>query len=842
MKRFTALALLLGCAITPSRARAQNPLERPIPLPALGRSLATNPDTSSMVQNPANIAFLPGPELRWSGYFLNESAQASSQGHAFAFALPLGFIPVSTGVRLDLVSPNRPAAERMADPGLAYQWFTWDIAVGNEAAALGVSIQHSYSNQPAVHDFGTWSAGLTLRPLDWFGLAGVIRQIDAPRSASGAHLGTTYDFGVTVRPTGNDLVEVSTEASYVDEYGGYWLPRAVVDIGIPDLGHLRGDLTWVDPGEQLGRSSWVMSTSLVVSGNSRHGSGELGLGTRYGDALGSEASNHFYENLTGDVAIRGFRESRAAESQGFAVRVRMEDTPGVREHTRLLRDLWALAEERSLRAVLLELRASPASSLAHLEELIDAVLHLRQKGIQVLCHMEDASGAAMFLCGAADRVLIHPAGGIRYSGLKSQSYYLEGLFSKLGISADFIRIGAHKSAPESLALQRGTDTAVADRKRLLQQVELELSSGFAKARRTTIADVRKAARTGPFTALEAKREGLVDGFAFDDMLPDKLAELTGEKLPIDRGRAASERRDRFGPEKRLAIVYVDGDMVDGRSRTFPFVGIRTAGSYTIAETLKQVRDDRSIGAVVLRVETGGGSAMASDVIWREVQLTAAKKPIVVSMGGAAASGGYYISSAGSYIYANPLTVTGSIGIFFGKIEVSGLLQKIGVNVETLKTTKTADSEAVFRPYTDQERETMKRKIEQIYGMFLRRVSDSRKMSPTRVDEVGRGQVWTGREALGHGLVDDLGGLRQALAKARVLGDVPDDAPIVELPVPESSLLGKLLGVEGLKNQLAGPPLELPPQLKRALVDVVPLTLYEPDTALARIEVTPELLP
>lgn len=842
MRRFTALAILSACALLPSRARAQNPLERPIPLPALGRSLVSNPDTTAMVHNPANIAFLPGPELRWSGYFLNDTARSSAQGNAFAFALPLGFIPVATGMRLDLVSPDGQVAGRIADTGLAYQWFTWNVAVGNEAAALGFSFQHSYANQPAVHDFGTWSTGLTLRPLDWFGLAGVIRQVDAPTSASGVRLGATYDVGVAIRPTGSDLFELSAEASYVDEHGGYWLPRAVLDIGIPDLGRLRGDFIWVDPGERLGPDSWTMSTSLVVTGNSRHASGELGLGTRYGDALGSEASNHFYENLNADVAIRGFRESRAAESQAFAVRVRLENTPSVREHTRLLRSLWALGEERSLRAVLLEVRAAPASSLAHLEELIDAVLSLRQKGVQVLCHMEDASGAAMFLCGAADRALINPAGGIRYSGLKSQSYYLEGLFSKLGISADFVRIGAHKSAPESLTLSRASETALADRKRLLQAVELELSSGFAKGRRTTIEEVRKAARTGPFTALEAKRENLVDGFAFDDMLPEKLAELTGERLPIDEGGRANGRRQRFGPERRLAIVYVEGDMVDGRSQTFPFIGIRTAGSYTIADTLRQVREDRSIGAVVLRVETGGGSAMASDVMWREIQLTAAKKPVVVSMGGAAASGGYYIASAGSYIYANPLTVTGSIGIFFGKIEVSELLRKIGVNVETLKTTQQADSEAVFRPYTDAERETLKRKIEQVYGMFLRRVSDSRKLTPADVDKVGRGQVWTGREALAHRLVDDLGGLRQALAKARVLSELPDDAPIVELPVPEGSLIGKILGIEGLKKDLAGTSLELPDALKRALVDVAPLTLYDADTALARIEVTPELLP
>src|SRR5690606_13355074 len=221
-----------------------------------------------------------------------------------------------------------------------------------------------------------------------------------------------------------------------------------------------------------------------------------------------------------------------------------------------------------------------------------------------------------------------------------------------------------------------------------------------------------------------------------------------------------------------------------------------AGSYTIAESIKKVRDDPSVSAVVLRIETGGGSAMAADVLWREIQLTATKKPVVVSMGSAAASGGYYIASPGTYVYANPLTITGSIGIFYGKLDVAGLLGNIGINVETLRTSKYADSESAFRPFSDEEREILKQKIQQFYGLFLRRVADGRGMSKKEVDAVGRGRVWTGRQALEHKLVDGLGGLRQALAKARVLGGLGDDAPILELPVEKSSLLGKLLGVEG----------------------------------------------
>jgi protease IV len=620
------------------------------------------------------------------------------------------------------------------------------------------------------------------------------------------------------------------------------MPRAVLDVGIPDLGRLRGDVTWVDPEGKIGTPAWVASTSLVIHGNARAGSAELSLGSRYGSALGETAGDRFYENLHGEVALLSFREVYAAENQEYAVRVRIEETPSGRKFTRFLRDLWALADEDNLRTVLFEVRARPADSLAHLEEFVDAILLLRSKGKKVLCHLEDASGAALYACSQADRTLINPSGGIRYGGLKSQSFYLGSLLKKVGISADFVRIGAHKSAPEMLTREGGSETAISDRSEMLQQAELEISTTIARGRRKTVEEVRKSAEVGPFTALEAKTHGFVDGYAFDDMLGDKVNELSGQKLRLESGSRALTRSDRFAPDQRVAVVYVEGDMVDGRSKTYPIIGIRTAGSYTIAESLKKVREDKSVGAVVLRIETGGGSAMASDVIWREVQLTAAKKPVVVSMGTAAASGGYFISTAGSYVYANPLTITGSIGIFFGKVELSGLLRNAGVNVDTLRTTPMADMDSMFRPYTDEERTVLQGKIQQFYNIFVRRVADGRHMTVEAVDALGQGRVWTGRQAKAQGLVDDLGGLRQALAKARVLADLRDDAPIIELPVPPGSLLGKVLGLEGLKAELGAEPLPIPAGLKTTLEQIAPYALYSADEPLARIEALPQITP
>ncbi len=836
-----AFCLALALDLSPRETHAQSGLERPMPLPAFGRTLVGNADSTTIVQNPANLAFLPGAELRWTGAFLNEDATASSQGHALSFGLPFRFIPFATGFRFDMMNPTSTASSDMLGESFGYQWFTWALAVGSNTGALGFSYQRSYSDTEALHHFGGWTLSGTLRPSDYFGVAAVVHNVNSPVSDGENSLAVSYEVGTAFRPTGTDALEIGLEAEFVDDNVSYWVPRGVVDIGINHLGRLRTDVAWIDPVEDAFPSSFIASTSLVVNMNSRHGSGEVSLGTRYGNALG-EGAEFPYQNLHAEVAFRDFRSSKAADSLHYALRVRIEQTPDTREHVALLRQLWRMAErEPNLKAVLLELRAAPANSLAHVQELQDAISHLQNNGKKVLCHLESASGSSLVLCAGADRLLINPAGDIRYGGLSSSSFYLKGLLDKVGVRADFVRIGKHKSAPEALGRTSGSETSIQDRTDLLQQVEMELTSGIARGRKLSVAEFRAAAEKGPFTALEAKQANLVDGFAFDDMLEKKTNELAGDDLFFEKGSQAKTQNPRFGPAKRLAIVYVDGDMVDGRSTHFPFLGIHTAGSYTIAESLKQVREDTSIGAVILRVETGGGSAMAADVLWREVQLTATKKPVVVSMGSAAASGGYYVSSPGTYVYANPLTITGSIGIFYGKLDVAGLLGKIGVNVETLRTSAQADAQSPFRPYTDEERELLKDKIQQFYGLFLRRVADGRNLTKAEVDAVGRGRVWTGRQALDHKLVDGLGGLRQALAKARVLGDVPDDAPILELPVLRTSLLGKLLGVEGIKKELKdqGPP--LPEELMDVARAVAPYALYPDTQALARIEYLPKLM-
>jgi protease-4 len=278
-------------------------------------------------------------------------------------------------------------------------------------------------------------------------------------------------------------------------------------------------------------------------------------------------------------------------------------------------------------------------------------------------------------------------------------------------------------------------------------------------------------------------------------------------------------------------------MVDGRSQTIPLIGTRLVGSYTIAESIKKARENPLVGAVVLRVETGGGSAMAADVIWRELERTTKIKPVIVSMGTAAASGGYYIASPGTRVFANPLTITGSIGIFYGKADVSELLRKLGVNVEVYKTAPRADAESIFRPFTDEEKTELKRKVWQFYDVFLQRVADGRHLTKEQVDAIGQGRVWTGEQAVANKLVDELGGLRQALAYARSVAGLSDHAPIEEFPPPNTSLIGRLLGIEGVSENLPSHLQVLPPGMMDMVRALGPFIVHPADRPLARMELT-----
>jgi protease-4 len=831
-------AALLGGVFAAASTGAQTPDDRATPLPASGRSIVSDEDSSSIVLNPANLALMPAWDMRWQAVFLDESAMVPWQGHSFGLGTPIELLNLGLGLRVDLLDP--PAQNPFSRFGNRsnYAWLTGALAYApNKSVALGASFQRSYSENPLLDAQSTWSVGYTVRPMNQFGLAVVGHDLNAPTNGSGGHVDRSYDIGLALRPFTSRGFELGLEGKYVDAYAPFWIPRATLGIDIPELGRLRGDFSIADPDESGSRErSWRAAVQMAFAFNDVGGTLEVAGGSTFGSGLGRSASRSAGHNLITDVAFRGAREPIGTEPAAYALRLRMEETPGVRAHVALLRRLWQIADdEPRVAEVVLELRTSPASSFAHVAELRDALWYLRKRGKRVLCHLEDADGASLYLCSAASRILVNPAGGIRFAGLKTRYFYIKSLLDKLGIRADFVRIGPHKSAPEMFMRDGSSDVARADKIDLLQQFERHFVQGVAVGRNQTPQKVRAGIAKGPFLAAEAKAAGFVDGVAFDDELEAEAGKLAGYPLKlIDDDRRVARAARNFGNGKRVGIVYIDGDMVDGRSQSIPFLGVKLSGSYTVADSIKQLREDPRVGAIVMRIETGGGSSMAADVIWREVQLAAKVKPVVVSMGGAAASAGYYIATPATRIYANPLSITGSIGVFYGKADVSELMRKLGVSVEVFKTAPKADVESLFRPFSPEERAELELKVGQFYDTFLTRVAQGRRMTKSAIDAVGQGRVWTGEQALAHKLIDEIGGLRQALEEARRLADLPSDAPIVELPV-ESSFIGQVLGMAGAHASEKTP--VLPGQLLEFARALAPFAIHPPDSPQARLEIT-----
>jgi protease IV len=801
--------------------------ERPTTLPAFGRDAASNRDTTAVTTNPALLGFLPGAELRWSSLYLDEKASVPWQGHAVAFGFPIPWLDVGTALRLDIVNP--PTNARISK----YEVLTFGMGIKtSSASALGFSYQHYYSESRWLHGLHSWSLGWAARPWNAVGLGVSGRNLNSPSNGYGWALDPAWDFALSIRPFNTDVVELGVVAGYVfpRDADDYFMPRATLGFHIPSFGQIRGDVAVVDHSE---RRDWIATANVAFDFNGPDGSLEGGVTSMVGNGLGDDTKYRAGRNLGFDVAVRSFRDSTGIEVPHFGVLIRLDESPSARKHVALLRRLWAIAErEPAVDAVVFELQAAPAQGTARAQELRDAIAYLRAHGKKVACHIGDAGGTALYVCSAADRILMHPAGGIRFTGFSSTQFYIKGLLDKLGVRADIVRIGDHKSAPEMFTREGPTPIAREDRQVLMRSLEQQWLRGVGAGRGLSSGVVATRIAKGPFVSSEAKLAGLVDDYAYADEISDRVGRLVGQRVRLVEN-PSSRAANQYGALRRVAIVYVDGDMVSGKSQTIPFVGVRMAGAVTLVETLKRLREDPYVGAVVLRVESPGGSAMAADTLWRELQLLAHVKPVVCSMGSVAASGGYYIASATHRIFANPATVTGSIGVFAGKADVAQLLAKIGINTDTVKTTPRADGESIFRPYTDEERAVLGQKVAQYYDLFLSRVSIGRGMSKEAIDRVGQGRVYSGEQALTHHLVDELGGLRQALAHARHLADLPEAAPIVELPPPDSSLLTQLLGLDGSKATAAIP--ALPAQLTEMAATLVPFVMYESDRPLMRLE-------
>ena len=431
---------------------------------------------------------------------------------------------------------------------------------------------------------------------------------------------------------------------------------------------------------------------------------------------------------------------------------------------------------------------APSPSLAAwagVQEIRDAVADYRESGKPIVGYLEFGLAPAYYLASACDEVVMTPSSPLIVVGVAAYEMFLRGALDKIGLEADLVAAGDYKTAINGYTETTFTPEHREATEALVGDLYEQLADGIAEGRGMTPARVRALIDEGPFVPADAVRHGLVDELAYEDELLARLAPDDDEPATIDAAayRRVSARSLGLGGGPRIAVVYAEGPILTGSvGAPLPGAGSIVA-SRTTSRAIRQAREDDSIEAIVLRVNSPGGDATASDIIWRELVLARDEKPLVASMSEVAASGGYYIAAPAHAIVAQPGTVTGSIGVFAGKFATRGALEKLGVGMEGVAYGAQADLFSPVDRFSEAGRASMQAQVDDTYERFLQVVVDGREMSRDEAHAVGQGRIWTGRQALDRGLVDELGGLRRAVELARAQAGIDADREVTLVTYP-----------------------------------------------------------
>lgn len=450
------------------------------------------------------------------------------------------------------------------------------------------------------------------------------------------------------------------------------------------------------------------------------------------------------------------------------------------------------AADSRIKAIVLEPRELQVG-WAKLEELRGDILNFKKSGKPVYAYLRGASTKDYYLATAADRVFMSPEDELDVKGLRAELMFVKTALDKLGVQMEFEHVGKYKDAPDMFTKTGSSPETREVINLLLDQFYGDLIDNIAQGRKKEPAAVRALLDNGPFVGQEALDGGLVDALLYEDQVFDRLKQQlkldkTAKIGDNDYARSAPENLGVNGPT-RIALVVAEGDITRGATNDGGTRGITTAG---MTRLLRQVRNDDSIKGVILRIDSPGGDGIASDDILHEAKLLSEKKPTVISMSDLAASGGYFIAMTGDAVVAYANTETGSIGVFYGKVDVQGLYDKIGLKTEIMKRGRFADIDDVSRPLTDAERAKLRTEIEGFYRGFVQRVADGRKRKYDDIEPLAQGRVWTGAQAKQNGLVDALGGIDRAIEMVKAKAKIAPSEKITLVAYPPRRTLLQVL--------------------------------------------------
>jgi protease-4 len=782
-----ALACLLAGTQTASAQlhRATDPVMTP------ASSVVLQDDALSIDVNPAAIGFLPSGSFAYLHSEVDRAGSWLGRGDAVYAAGPvLG--PLALGLTLQSIRPGNDAALPPGSTNGDRAMAALGIALApTRAVSLGLTTRAFSSGDGRFDGLAALDIGLLLRTSAFLALSLLGRDLFVSRDGfgtAGLDLGSSTIISLGLRPLGSELLTADFALAIDMDDGDRLAGRGGLTIEVPRLGSASGlvELEEIDSNDPALR---VMAELVISMGTTSFVVGGTG-----GDGFSGDPGWYAMARFDG-------RMRSSAITQRSVLDLELSDT----SPRGMINATVALDHARinpRVAGVVLRPRGT-SMGLAYAQELRMQIRALRSAGKPVVCHLESASGSEYYACAAADHILMDPAGDIRLMGTSTSVLLFGETLRKIGVRADFVRIGPYKSAPEQFTQDKMSEPAREQANRLLDDAHSRMLVDLAGDLRTSPERIAKLMDQGPHLAPLALSRKLVHAVVDEHEIDDDLGPLQGQRredqLPRDDGRA-------WGKRPSVGVIVIDDTIVDGDSVDIPLSDIHMTGGRTIVDELEAMSKDSSIRAIVLRIDSPGGAVVASDQIWRAVRRARARKPVIASLGAVAASGGYYVASAADEIWADPSTITGSIGIFYGKVDVQQLAGTLGVGVETLRRGEHAGAESLYRPFTDEERAALADVMRSYYRVFLERVAEGRGMSVAQVDAVARGRVHSGDAARNLGLVDRLGGLGSALARARERASLADASGVVVRPKRPSGLLDYVIGgasVEALVPALLG---------------------------------------
>lgn len=757
-----ARRLLTGFALLwASSAQAQTALEigrvatDGLDQPATSAALSDGPEASSV--NPAGLHFIDGLSFR----YLHQQGLTGDLPGPDGDGVYLGgkfFSPIGWGVSIEWLRDDFGGDVRRT---------TWALSLGGDSLGIGASVHTFSSDESPLDGVASVDLGLMTRPVRWLSLGFAVHDVDGSTVGS-THMPRRFVVGAGVRPLGdwltlsldaripsgkNTPIETGWEATILS-----WTARAIVADGVGLFGALahRADAS----GPVAGQVGLALDFGHVgLQGTPLLASGGADPGFLVAADLRAHLSERRLEARRSRVAVvdldSALRKSKGLQLFPSEHRDPMIDT---------IEGFHRLADDEDVEAVLVKVRDLPVG-IGQAWEIRQALVDLKRRGKKVAVYLGSADDTEYWVATAADRIFVAPEASLSVNGFTSDVNFYGETLAAIGVEVQVARVGAYKNFPDvftrseiSNAHREVVDSLLDD---LFGHYEADVlaSRGYTKER------FREVLATGLQSARLARDLDLVDEIVWEDELGTAMARLLGGPIPLRHETLEPMPWTSWGPPPVIAVIPIDGTIVAGRGGG-GFGLFETTGERTVVEALDRAAADASVRAIVLRIDSGGGDAAGSQRIWRAVTRARAKKPVIASLADHAASGGYFAAAGAHRIVAAPSTYTGSIGVFWLKPSFQGLLETLKVHRFSSTRGERADIQSIEKPWTEGDREVIQNWVDAAYLDFVEAVAQGRDLTTDEVDRVARGRVWTGSQAMERGLVDDLGGLSEALRWAR----------------------------------------------------------------------------